>query len=290
MAIAQRFINITVFIIFLVGCSSTNSTINQTPIPSQFPRICEGYYAPPNFSPNGHWMAELCYNENDKDLILTISNKETDALWKLLYQDYIPEMEFVPDGGMSVAYWSDDGRYAYFNSYSSGDGGGCFVPNSYGGWGLFRLELETGNAISILPIGEDEFTWYGFSFSPTHKYLVYGVNAKNFVILDMKTDKAFDITHQNDFDDGGGVIWSTDESEFVYSTGTWTSESENYSLRLVDAKTGNEKILLESKDSCFLAKEWKDEYIVLIEQIEPYDQKTVLEYDLKTNAVSTLVP
>jgi len=290
MNVTKRFINILIIAGFLVGCNPVNTTENQTSDPSQFPRICEGYYAPPNFSPDGYWMAESCYNEDDKDLILTISNKETKALWELLYQDYILQMDFVPDGGISVVYWSDDGMYAYFNSFSNGDGGGCFVPYSYGGWGLFRLELETGEITTILPLGNNEFVWYGFSFSPTHRLLVYGANAKDFVILDMVTDKSLKINHEKDFGDGGGFIWPNDESRFVYSTGTSTSESEDYSLRLVDVNTGSEKILLESDTNCYLAKDWKDNNILLIEQIGPYDEKTTLEYDLKVNIISTVIP
>lgn len=290
MNVTRRFINVLIIVVFLVGCSSVNATENQSSDPSQFPRICEVYSAPQNYSPDGLWMTELCNNEDDKDLILTISNKESGTLWKLLYQDFIPQMDFVPDGGMAVAHWSNDGKYVYFYTYANSSGGGCFRPYSPGGWGLFRLELKTGNVVSILPLGDNEYTWYGFSFSPTNKYLVYGVHSENFVILDMKSDKLFNIDHQNDFSDGGGFIWSKDESRFIYSTGTWTSNSENYSLRLVDVKTGKENILLESDNSCFLAKEWDGENIVLIEQIEPHGQKAALEYDLKTNTVSTLTP
>lgn len=285
MNIFYCYTSISILVVLLVGCSPANATDSPTSIPSHFPRICEGYYAPPNYSPDDLWMAELCYNEDDKSLILTISNKETRDLWKLLYRDYIPQMDFVPDGGMAVAHWSNDGKYAYFYSYSNSSGGGCFRPYSTGGWGLFEFELRNGNVTEILPLYDSVFSWYGFSFSSTNKYLVYGVNSENFVILDMKTDKLFNINHQNDFDDGGGFLWSKDESKFVYSTGTWTSESENYSLRLVDTRTGKEKILLESKSSCFLAKEWKDENIVLIEQIEPYGQKVTLEFDLNSKEI-----
>ena len=290
MDVARYLLKFSILVTFLAGCISVNVTDRQELSPSQFPRICERDDINPNYSLDGLWMTELCYNEDDKSLILTISNKETRDLWKLLYRDYIPPMEFVPDGGMAIANWSNDGKYAYFYSYANSSGGGCFRPYSLGGWGLFRLELKTGDVISILPIGNNEYIWYGFSFSPTNKHLVYGVNAKNFVVLDIETDKSFNINHKNRFDDGGGFLWSKDETKFVYSTGTWTSESEDYSLRLVDANTGKEEILLESDNSCFLAKEWKNENVVLIEQIEPYDQKTTLEYDLKTNAVSTLVP
>src|SRR5215211_7236137 len=107
---------------------------------AQFPSVCKEGYSHQNFSPNGLWMEELCYSAEDQDLILTLSNSENQILWKLLYQDYLPPMDFIPDGGMSVVHWSNDGRYAYFNSFLGGDGGECFVDGWDSGAGLFRLD------------------------------------------------------------------------------------------------------------------------------------------------------
>ncbi|HSM71650.1 MAG TPA: hypothetical protein VK851_08915, partial [Anaerolineales bacterium] len=231
MDILSRAIKISLVVVFLVGCSSINETGSQPSIPSQFPRICERYNAPPNYSPDSLWMTESCYNEDDKSLILTISNKETRGLWKLLYRDYIPPMEFMPDGGIAVAHWSNDKKYAYFYTYSNSSGGWCFRTYSSGGWGLFELELQNGKITPILPLSDSVFSWYGFSFSPANNKLIYGLGAKNFIIRDMKTNESLDINHEKDFDDSGGFLWFKDESKFVYSTETWTSDSENYSLR-----------------------------------------------------------
>lgn len=290
---------ISMVIVFLVGCGAVNPTSDSTTTSeagletkvAQFPRLCtKNIVRPEIFSPNGLWLEELCYSENDQDLVLTLSNKESEVLWKLHYKDYLPQMEFIPDGGLSVVYWSNDGRYAYFSTYSYASGGGCFKPSSHGGWGLFRLELKNGNITEVLLLGDNEFAWYGFSFSPSHRQLVYGVSAKNFIILDMETEELLEINHEKDFDDGGGFIWSKDESKIVYSTGTFTSISETYSLRLIDAKTGSEKILLESDGSCYLAKELKDNNIVIVNKFEPHGEKTIFEYDLDTNIISAPVP
>jgi hypothetical protein len=88
---------------------------------SEYPSICKNtlpYY----FSPNELWREEFCVSEIDKKLVLTISNRETKVLWRMIYRDYVPKSDFLPDGEMSVSRWSNDGKYAYFNSYSNGSG------------------------------------------------------------------------------------------------------------------------------------------------------------------------
>ncbi len=149
---------------------------------SQFPRICKDNYYQSGYSHDGLWLVELCYSENDQDLIMTLSNRKTQVLWKLLYQDYLPKMDFVPDGGMSVVHWSNDGRYTYFTAFLGGDGGECFYGNQLEtGTGLFRLDLQTGRTTAILP-PNDSYYWYSFSVSPTDRRLVYGVHSLNLKI------------------------------------------------------------------------------------------------------------
>jgi hypothetical protein len=91
--------------------------------------VCEDSYAYPRYSPNGLWLEKLCYSKVDNGLIMTLSNSKTEVLWKLIYRDYIPGYDIVGgDGQISVAHWSNDGRYAYFNSYSNGSGGEVTSP------------------------------------------------------------------------------------------------------------------------------------------------------------------
>jgi len=170
---------------------------------ASFPHLCKDNYSLGNFSPDGLWMAESCYRDNDKSPVLTISNKETQVLWKLVYRDYI---DVVYDGGMSVVHWSNDSKYAYFNSYISADGGECFVSGTIAefGLGLFRLDLQTGNTTTILPL-KDNFGWYGFAFSPAGRRLVYGAYARDFKVLDIKTGQLINIVPANDFSEGGGI-------------------------------------------------------------------------------------
>lgn len=262
---------------------------------AEFPSICEDRYysySLDHISPNGLWQEELCYSESDKSLVLTVSNKNTKILWKIIYRDYVPKSDFVLDGGISVSHWSNDGRYAYFYSYPNSSGGGCFRPyNSNGGWGLSRLDLQTGNITSILPI-IDLNVGYSFSFSPTDSKLVYRRSQESILILDMKTGETLKVDHDKDFEDDGGYLWSSDGLRFVYSTGTFTNTAEIYSLRLVDVLTGNEKILLESEvtallqGNCYIAKEWQENIL----KIEKNYSQTIVEFDLNTNTIISETP
>lgn len=247
-----------------------------------FPRICDGY-SPDRYSPNGLWLEEICYSEEDRDLVLTISNKETKALWKLLYHDYIPQLDFSPDGGMAVSHWSKDGRYAYFFSSLGGDGNYCFVKGWDRGMGLFRLNLQTG-AVSVILPPNNTYWWYDFSFSPTDKRLVYGEQAKHFHILDMTTGKLTNVEHIKEVYEGGGVVWSSDGLQFVYSTifNDYNNNKFETSVRLVDARTGKEQIILETLNDCYSVKEWKSDTTLLIESDA---EKTLFDFDLKSKTV-----
>lgn len=262
---------------------------------ADFPRFCtEDYYyvAAGRFSPNGLWLEELCYSEEDQDLVLTLASRETQALWKFRYQDYIPPMDFVPDGGMSVIHWSSDEKYAYFTSFLGGDGGECFFGNQLDtGSGLFRVDLETGNAVAILPVGGD-YLWYSFSLSPTDRRLVYGARSLDLKVLDLQTGQLTNVAHMSDFSQGGQYIWSPDGLKFVYSTVLYEEQQArlNYSIRLVDAQSGTERILLESPDACFAVTSWTENNILTLEK--NYGQ-TLAKFDLNTNKIiseATLTP
>ena len=252
---------------------------------AQYPRICKNLSTPRKFSPNGLWMVELCYGEDDNSLILTLSNRERHDLWKLVYRDYISVTDFVPDGGLSVVHWSNDEKYAYFNSYVNASGGECFVRGDVadGGMGLFRLDLNTGNISTILPL-KDNFGWYGYSFSPTDRRLVYGAYARELKILDINTGKLININPIIDLSERGGYLWSPDGLELVYSTVLYNELSEPiaYSLRLVDAQFGIERILLESPEECFSAISWTEDNILTLEK--NYGE-VLVEFDLDSNKI-----
>jgi hypothetical protein len=289
--------------IFLVACSAPQQAIPpaestqivfQTEV-ANFPRLCPNdipYFSDKtkNFSPDGLWRGEPCLSSEYRDLVLAFSNRETQVVWKMFYHDYIPDVDFA-DGGMRVTHWSNDSRYAYFYTTLGGSVGECFYEGYDTGVGLFQLDLETGQTREILPLFNENSVWYGFSFSPTDKWLVYGIRTLDLVIVDIMTGKSTNVAHEKDFSQGGGYIWSPNNSQFAYSTVKYLPNNvegrEGYTLRLVDAKTGVERILFESKTSCYLVKEWKDNNVLLIEY--DYDDENYnrvsMEYDLNSNTI-----
>ncbi|HEU0296174.1 MAG TPA: hypothetical protein VFR47_25790 [Anaerolineales bacterium] len=266
----------------------------QTMVAS-FSRVCKDNYDPRSFSPDGLWMVEYCSSEDDQSPILTFSNKDTNVIWKMVYRDYIQQGEFLPDGGLAVVHWSNDDRYVYFNSYVSGSGGECFVSGNVlnYGKGLFRLDLQTGITTAILPLREN-FVGYDFSFSPTGRRMIYENNLGSLNILDLHSGQILNVVPVKQFRGAGGYLWSSDGLEFVYSTVLYNeiSEPTAYSLRLVNAQSGGERILLESPENCFVAREWVESILKIESYDENYD-RTLIEYDLNSEAVlseSTATP
>lgn len=289
---------------------SLNPTLNQTQIAfeqifistqsvfqtevAKFPRLCPEdvpYFSDrrEKFSPDGFWLSELCLSREYQDLVLTFSNKETGVVWEMLYHDYIPDVESA-DGGMSVIHWSSDSRYAYFYSSLGGDGGECFYEGYDTGAALFRLDLQTGKTTEILPPNETYY-WYGFSFSPTDRRLVYGIQAQNLIIFDINTGEVINVEHKKDFSQAGGYVWSSDGFQFIYSTVQYPPnhiDREGYTLRLVDARTGAEQILLESQTNCYLAKKWDTDNILQVEYDDENYNRAIMEYDVSSKTIVSL--
>ena len=263
------------------------------PAAPRFPRLCKNPY-PGVFSPTGSWLGEFCTSKADRDQVLTVSNAEKQVMWKLFYRDYLFDPVNVPDGSMAVVHWSNDEKYVYFNSFSNASGSECFdlrpdVTDS--GWGLFRLELDTGIVKTVLPLN-DNYGWYRFSFSPTGRRLVYGAVGREVRVLDLQTGQRTNVNLVNDFGDSGGYTWSPDGLKFVYSTVTSYHQGAKFSssVRLVDARSGSEQILLESSEACYGPMVWTEDDILILEK--NYNE-ALIEFDLHSNKIiseSTITP
>ena len=215
--------------------------------------------------------------------MLVFSNKKTQVVWTMLYHNYIPKTDYA-DGVIGITHWSNDSRYAYFYTTLGGDGGECFWEGYDAGNAVFRLDLQTGETKAILPLTDN--AWYGFSFSPTDRRMVYGTRAINLAILDLITGKSINVAHQKAFTQGGGYVWSPDGLMFIYATVNHTSDDgveREYALRLVDAKTGAERILINSKTQCYVARKWQENNIIQIESNDKYFNTIPMQYDFNSN-------
>jgi hypothetical protein len=252
-----------------------------------YPRICTDPFTQREFSPDGLWLTELCPSEADDSLILTVSNRATQSLWKLVYRDYTQRAGTFWDEGFQVVNWSNDDRYVYIRVFFFGDGGVCFThmhPEQHGK-GLLRLDLQTGSVTTMLPLKDQG--GYNFSFSPTGRRLVYRTYPPGLRILDLQTGQLIDVNPASQFDVGGNYVWSPDGLQFVYFNVAYTDQWDiaNYSLRLVNGKTGEEQIVLESAQNCFAVKDWKDDHVIVVERFDPDDKVAVIEYDLNLKQV-----
>lgn len=291
-------------------------TFTQTPYPTfvydatqkafqtkvaEFPRLCSNevpYFSEKrkNVSPDGFWFGEVCwaYDTEFNDLVLNFSNKETGKVWNLPYHDYI-DVSYA-DGGMLIIHWSNDSRYVYFKTDIGGSVGECYYEGYDTGRGVFRLDLQTGQVNEILPL-TNGYAFYNFSFSPIDKWMVYSINIisvnpflrnAQLKILNITTGKSIDVSHVKELNESGGFIWSSDGKEFIYSTLLYKDsyERDSYSLRLVNAETGAEKIILEAQMACFLVVEWKDNIL----KIEKNYNESIIEFDLNTNTIFSETP
>lgn len=275
--------------------NATAWSAEQTKI-AQYPRICKSTnsYVPPKYSPDALWLEEFCFSADDKTPILVLSNKETQVLWKLFYRDFIVNMN---DGnGIGVVHWSLDKTTAYFTSFPTLDVRICSIGTNsqYFGKGLFRIDLNTGTIATILPLREDARN-YGFSFSPTGRRLIYQVHTSDLIILDIQTGESVSVDPVGKYQFGGGYLWSSNGIELIYSTVLYNENFEpiSYSLRLVDAQTGIERILLDSSKNCLIARSWSDNNILTIESEDENNDSTFIEYDLNSNTIileSTATP
>ena len=237
-----------------------------------------------SISPDGLWYGEYCSLE--EGTMLVISNNETGAVWKMRYIDFLGPVDFA-DGGMGIAHWSEDSRYVYFYSTLGGSGGYCF----YGGntcVGLFRLDVLTGEIQKSFRRMK-LFIGIGFPFSPTGRLLAHGKSNQKLEILDMVTGDLVDVRYAREYNHGAGFIWAPDGSQFIYSTDYFPhfeeTEMDGFTLLLVDAQTGEERILSESKTSCYRVREWRKDNIIVIEYDDENYDRAIMEYDLNTNTI-----
>ena len=103
----------------------------------------------------------------------------------------------------------------------------------------------------------------------------------------MQTGQIIDVDSSIDESAGGAYVWSPDGMQFVYSVvatiDNW--ETRIYSLKLVNALSGNQQVLFESSDICFAADMWSDNNVLTLGNYDENYNRTRVEFDLNTNTV-----
>jgi len=215
-------------------------------------------------SSNGEWIvADECYLP---DPTLVIMNKSGKLHWEIHYDDY----SYLPDFGyIYMQSWSNDNRYLYFSTAHIGSGGLCFIGNDRGGFGLFRLDVQTGVITTLLPLRSD-FAQYTWSFSPTGRRFVYEQANNAIGLWDLYTGDVNSIQLPNDINQIGGFLWSEDGLLFAYTAvGGMESEQGHYELYLTDTAANSTRVLMKSPiTKCVRAFSWASKNLLIIEILD----------------------
>jgi Tol biopolymer transport system component len=219
------------------------------------PKGCITYPDKPStFSPDGIWMLAWCGED------LLIIRNDGNQTRELKGEDYFYRpQEDHGDNYLVVDHWSQDGIYLFFYSTQGSSGGPCLFATSASGYGLFRLNVQTGMVTSILPVVKTNYHFYEFSFSPSNRHLVYNDIPGSRTIIDLISEKQFSIETTESVNEVGGYLWSRDDTHFVFVTEKEKDDDTIFSLWLVDISTKSQTRLLQETNRCIAPISWSQD-------------------------------
>ncbi|MBL8099072.1 MAG: PD40 domain-containing protein [Anaerolineales bacterium] len=231
---------------------------------------CKGYpsnlYFARIYSPNKIWYIAYCkYPDSNLDYTIII-NTANSTSWELPFYkiwgvnqkgQYHPEG--IKQGQMTITEWSKDGRYVFIEpQYCCVDGPGMIFVDGYG---LFRLELNTGDLIKI---DQDASA---FSLSPLGTELVfYKDNSQKVYIENLETKKQIYFVINEKYEKAGIFNWSPDGKKIVFSAAdeNWFEDQSGFALYIIDLDTNSLKFVVHETEIFFTALNWLSNNEVLI--------------------------
>jgi Tol biopolymer transport system component len=170
-------------------------------------RAWEALTPPLTISPDGRWRVvaqvstPVIVGEDEMEefpsgakyqVTLTVESTDSDLVWGVVDE--------WRNSGLGADYpgplqWSADGRYLFFTNVPVPDGCAVFVN----GGDLWRLDLQTGEAVELLP-----FVGLAMALSPDSQTLAYyGAYGRGFQLHDLTTGMETPL----DLPDYGGAWW-----------------------------------------------------------------------------------
>jgi hypothetical protein len=234
-------------------------------------------------SSNGEWIADdECYLP---DPTIVVIHESGTAHWELHYSDYYPHPDFA---NIFIEHWSNDSRYLYFSIENTGSGGHCYVGYDGSGFGLFRLDVQTGETSIVLPLksGYERYTW---SFSPTGRRFIYEQSKNTIGIWDLYTGEITSVLQlpENNIH-AGGFRWSQDGLKIIYTV-AWLDSNERYhfKLYLTDLTTNSTYVLMTPPDEkCIRASSWAEKDLLNIEIVDDINFESYrIVFDVNSNQI-----
>lgn len=221
-------------------------------------------------SPNGAWGV---FFTGGGIRIIGVDNEKE---WEVTF----PELTGTPGGGtVSVAHWSQDGRYVYIVPRQDGADGGYEWFWGWKGTKLIRLDLQTGTRI-------DTKMGHAFSFSPDDNYLAYRRD-QGIHIHDLPTGQEKVVPVK--YSEFGRFTWSPDSQKILFvatPNETDLEKRENgFTALLLDTKTQTIQTVFENNTEFLYPVEWKDMNNVILEKLfEGFGEQ--YNFDMNTGVIT----
>jgi hypothetical protein len=267
-------------------------TLTLTPVPPTIPaatlnakatsealeQLCDQFEADSNrsaeISPDGEWFAIRCGYEWNQKLI--VQSREG-VKWVFDFVDFLGSGSDGMSGTFVSLVWSSDGRSLYFSRDIGYDGGGNQCFPGYGVYGLYRLNLKTGNLVTLVP-SDNSFPGNKILFSPNNQY--YAVVIGSIRITNLVTGKVTTIGKSNVME----MSWSPDSRFLAFSVASCGQDFvESSSIFIWDSSSHQTQVLLSTKEMLLRPDSWINDSTLRFEGEKWVDKDylyTIFEYDL----------
>jgi hypothetical protein len=278
---------------FLISAAETETPYPTTPAQATieaYGTLCIGSkeISSSEISPNGKWIAALCYDENGKEESpLQVVSLDHNKEWKTYYRDYAKGHTGDRHDGIMPYRWSKDGKFLYTVA-GSRLSGCCWIGGKY--ILLTRLNLETGEQTEIIngtDFGSD--LPFSFTISENDQFLLFTPlvhQSYNFTVLDIQTHEAqvVNIKKEGEINLEFAII-SPYEDIIVLPLfkNIEFNDYEVVSLLLIELNSKEQRILVSDlgKDKELYPIRWIDAEHILIGNANPFADRYFFDTPLE---------
>jgi hypothetical protein len=234
----------------LIHQATLEAAMTSTPLPIH----CEPN-EPLGSSPGGQCTLEDCSRGTEiYPEYLQVLNNSDGRQWRVGF-----DLGKSDEKGMLFpALWTKDGVYLFLEEYGAADGP---MTEFWGGSGLLRLNLVTGETVEILPIG-----YYAIAFSSNGRlaYVYRGYQPPQFMnILNLSTGEEQRFSLGSTYCSIGHLLWSPQEDRIIYTAATCVQYpyiESLYSYMILDLNSGDYHTFYSSEKVLPRPLKWEGDY------------------------------
>lgn len=239
------------------------------------PNSKERYGIESEISPDGKWIAAVCYRENETiDSPLRVVSMDRSKDWKVYVRDYVKWNPGYDWHDSPIPYrWSKNGNFLYTITGSRASGC-CWIGRRY--ILLLRLNLETGEQLELLNATDYSYL-FDVTISNDDRYLMFTPTSDqpyDFAILDLHTWKTKTISLEfPKYFDLIYFVMSPDDDKIVLPLFE-NIESNDYevsAIGIIDLITGKQTVMISGlkRGNELFPVRWVDANHVLLSDTGP---------------------